>query len=453
MPHNTLANISPIDGRYCEQVSQLSDFFSEAALMKYRVFIEVKYLIALANEKNIKEIKKFGNNIEDVLNKLWRNFEIADAKQIKKIEKITNHDVKAVEYFIKRRVKKLNFNKEFIHFALTSEDVNNLAVSLQVKDAISHIYSPAVKELLDNLKEMAKSNKDVAMLSLTHGQPATPTTTGKELAVFCFRLKDQLEKLEKSKIYGKLNGASGCFAAHNIAYPNIDWINFSKKFIKELGLAFNPLTTQIESHDSLVDIYSIISHINNILIDFSRDMWFYISRGIFKQKIVKGEVGSSAMPHKVNPINFEHSEGNLQIANALLVFFQNKLPISRMQRDLTDSTVLRNQGVAFAHSLLGIKSLLKGLSKLEVNIDVIKRELDNHPEVLAEALQTILRKVGYPKPYEKLKKLTRGQQIDKTAIKNFVDSLNICDGEKKKLLNLNVENYIGLAKELAERFV
>ncbi|MFH1564909.1 MAG: adenylosuccinate lyase [bacterium] len=450
---NQLTNISPIDGRYCDQVSDLSDFFSEMALMKYRVLVEVRYLIALGDEKNVKEVKKFDNNTISFLDNLWRDFGINDAKEIKKIEEVTNHDVKAVEYFIKNKIIKLDFNKEFIHFALTSEDVNNLAGALQVKDAIEKVYLPAIKELLNNLKKLAKENKGVALLSLTHGQPATPTTLGKELAVFCFRLKDQIEKLEKNKVYGKLNGASGCFAAHNIAYPDVDWIGFSKVFVEGLGLNFNPLTTQIESHDSLVDIYGIISHINNILVDFDRDVWFYVSRGIFKQRTVKGEVGSSTMPHKVNPINFENSEGNLLTANALLGFFQNKLPISRMQRDLTDSTVLRNQGVAFAHSLLGVKSLLKGLSKLEVNKSVIKKELENNPEVLAEAIQTILRKVGYPKPYEKLKELTRGQKLDGDAIKKFVEGLDIDDGEKAKLLGLGAEGYVGLARELVEKFV
>jgi adenylosuccinate lyase len=449
----SLTNISPIDGRYQNQVSELGQFFSESSLARNRVRVEVSYLISLSSEKKIKELKRFDSQTTKQLNNLWQKFSAKDAQRIKQIEKTTNHDVKAVEYFIKEKTKRLKFNQEFIHFALTSEDINNLAHTLQFKEALTNVYLPALDKLLKNLQKLAKANKNIGMLALTHGQPATPTTLGKELAVFCFRLKRQINSLKNQKFYGKLNGASGCWAAHQFAYPPINWLQFSRKFVESLGLKFNPLTTQIESHDSLAESYDNIRRINNILIDFNRDIWFYISRGVFKQKVKKGEVGSSTMPHKVNPINFENSEGNLGIANALLNFLSNKLTISRMQRDLTDSTVIRNQGVALAHSLLGIKSILKGLDKLQMNKKVIQFELDNNSEVLAEAIQTILRKAGHPKPYEKLKELTRGKKIDQQTIKEFIQNLDINEDEKTKLLKLKPESYIGLAGKLVDKFI
>jgi adenylosuccinate lyase len=454
---NQLTNISPIDGRYQNKVSELGDFFSEMALMKYRILAEVKYLIALGDEKKVKEVKSFDDGVKKKLNGLWRNFDIKDAQRVKEIEKTTDHDVKSVEYFIKEKIKNLirqpADNKEFIHFALTSEDINNLAYALQIKEAVEQVYLPAVKELLSELKNMAKKNKGVGLLSMTHGQPATPTTLGKELAVFYFRLKNQFEKLEKHKFYGKMNGASGCFAAHNIAYPEVDWVKFSKNFVEGLGLAFNPLTTQIESHDSLVEALDNIRRINNIVIDFDQDMWLYISRGLFLQERKRGEVGSSTMPHKINPWYFENSEGNLSIANAYAQALADKLPVSRLQRDLRDSTLIRNQGMVIAHSVFAYKKTLAGLKKLAVDKQAIKKELEDHPEVLSEAVQTILRKVGYPNPYEKLKEMTRGRRVGIEGIKKFIEGLDIDDGEKKKLLKLDAGGYVGLAEELVERFV
>lgn len=459
---NQLTNISPIDGRYKKQVEELGDFFSEAALMKYRVQVEISYLIALAQEKRIKEIKNFDSNTKKKLNSLWQGFDIRDAQRIKKIEKVTDHDVKAVEYFIKEKIKNLirpsaNWseadNKEFIHFALTSEDINNLAYTLQIKEAIEKVYLPVLKQLLGELKNLAKKNKSIGLLSMTHGQPATPTTLGKEMAVFYFRLKNQLEKLEKHKFSGKLNGASGCFAAHKVAYPDVDWVKFSKSFVESLGLAFNPLTTQIESHDSLVEVLDNIRRINNIVIDFDQDIWLYVSRGLFLQERKKGEIGSSTMPHKINPWYFENSEGNLSIANAYIQVLADKLPISRLQRDLRDSTLIRNQGMVIAHSVFAYKKTLAGLNKLVIDKQAIKKELAEHPEVLAEAVQVILRKVGYPKPYEKLKEMTRGRRVDIKSIRKFIEDLDIDEGEKKRLLKLNAENYTGLASELVESFV
>ncbi|MFH0818999.1 MAG: adenylosuccinate lyase [Patescibacteria group bacterium] len=451
MELNTLTSVSPIDGRYHKNTRKLSAYFSEMALMKYRVKVEVLYLIALATETKIKEIRKLTPLEKNKLEKLYINFSLADATAIKEIEKTTNHDVKAVEYFIKEKFKKSSLQPvlEFVHFALTSEDINNLAYSLMLRDAVKNVYIPLTEQLLNKIKNLAKQNNNVSLLSLTHGQPATSTTLGKEFAVVAARIKRQLDILKKIKLMGKLNGATGNWAAHSVAYPQVNWINFSRKFVSSLGLEINLLTTQIEPHDSLCEVYDAIRRINNIVKDFDRDMWMYISRKIFKQQNKSGEIGSSAMPHKINPIFFENSEGNIGLANALLVFFSNKLPISRMQRDLTDSTVLRNQGTALAYCIIAYENTLKALERVATNKQTCQKELDEHWEVLAEAIQTVLRKLNYPKPYEKLKELTRGQKINQKVIHEFISGLDIDKKEKEKLLNLTPANYTGYSSKLA----
>lgn len=439
-----LTSISPLDGRYRKNVEELDIYFSEMALMKYRVKVEVLYLLALA------KVVKIGKINKTKLIFLYEKFSLSDAEKIKKIEKTTNHDVKAIEYYIKSQSPISNFQKEFIHFALTSEDVNNLSYSLMLQDGVREVIVPAIKLLNKKIKELAKKYKDIPLLSFTHGQPATPTILGKEMAVFVNRLNRQINNLENIKLLGKLNGATGGYAAHVIAYPKINWLNFSKNFIKSLGLEPNLITTQIESHDSLAEMYDAISRINNIIRDLDCDMWLYISRKIFKQQNKKGEIGSSAMPHKINPIFFENSEGNIGLANALLDFLSNKLPVSRMQRDLTDSTVLRNQGTALAYSLLAYKNTLKALERVEVDKETCQKELNEHWEVLAEAIQTILRKIGYNAPYEKLKELTRGKRIDKYAIAEFIESLDISKSEKQKLKKLTPSSYTGIAKKIVD---
>ena len=439
MELNKLTSISPLDGRYRKNLEELDAYFSEMALMKYRVQVEVLYLLALSKVIKVGQINK------KRLISLYEKFTLKDAEKIKTIEKTTNHDVKAVEYFIKSKVK-----SEFIHFALTSEDVNNLAYSLMLKDGVKEVVLPQVKNLNKKIRELAKKYQHISLLSLTHGQPATPTSLGKEMAVFVNRLNRQIKNLENIKLLGKLNGATGNWAAHNIAYPNINWLNFSKKFVSSLGLEPNLITTQIESHDSLAEVYDNIRRINNIIKDLDQDMWLYISRKIFKQQNKKGEIGSSAMPHKINPIFFENSEGNIGLANALLDFLSNKLPISRMQRDLTDSTVLRNQGSAVAYSVLAYQNTLKALNRVEVDQAQCKKELDEHWEVLAEAIQTVLRKIGYKAPYEKLKELTRGKEINQQSISEFIDSLEINKTEKQKLKKLTPAKYTGLASKLID---
>ncbi|OGH58844.1 MAG: adenylosuccinate lyase [Candidatus Magasanikbacteria bacterium RIFCSPHIGHO2_01_FULL_33_34] len=449
---NLLTNISPIDGRYKTSVEELSEYFSEMALMRYRLMVEIEYLIALSIEKNINEIEPLTLEQQNKLKSYYKNFSNEDAQSIKKIEETTNHDVKAIEYFLKEKLQNTKFNKyiEFIHFALTSEDINNLAYTLMWNSAIKNIYLPKISEVQEKFIIFAKKNKHQPMLSLTHGQSATPTTVGKEFAVFAHRLQRQILQLSNHKLQGKFGGATGTWGAHNIAYPNIDWINFSKNFISSLNLEPNIITIQIESHDSITESYQIIERINTILIDFTRDIWMYISRGIFGQKKKDNEIGSSAMPHKINPIQFENAEGNLGIANAYFVHLSQKLPISRMQRDLTDSTVLRNQGIPLAHSLLACKNILKGMSRLTINKEKLDEELNNHWEVLAEAIQTVMRKVGYEKPYEKLKELTRGEKVNKQTIYNFINSLEIPEEEKNKLLKLTPHTYIGLSTDVVD---
>ena len=416
--------------------------------MYYRIKVEIEYLIALGDEKGIKELPAFSKTEQVKLRNIYKNFNSSAAQKVKDIEEITNHDVKAVEYYLQGRLKKSLH--PWIHFALTSEDVNNLSYSLMWQDGLNQVYLPALKTVNKELKKLARKYKNVSMLALTHGQPATPTSLGKEFAVFAGRLQRQLQHIKSHRLLGKLSGATGTWAAHVTAYPNINWISFSKRFVKSLGLEPNLITTQIESNDSLAESYHNLIRVNTILLDFCRDIWLYISRGVFGQKTKSGEVGSSTMPHKVNPIQFENAEGNLGIANAYLSHLAQTLPVSRMQRDLSGSTIIRNQGVPLAHSLLACKNIVKGIDRLTVNRKKIREELDNHWEVLAEAIQTTLRKSGDRLPYERLKNLTRGQKITQEDIQAFVQSLDLPKKEKQTLLDLTPENYTGLAARIVE---
>ena len=445
---NPLTSISPLDGRYNKAVEELTEYFSEPALMYYRIKVEIEYLIALGDEKGIKELPAFSKTEQVKLRNIYKNFNSSAAQKVKDIEEITNHDVKAVEYYLQGRLKKSLH--PWIHFALTSEDVNNLSYSLMWQDGLNQVYLPALKTVNKELKKLARKYKNVSMLALTHGQPATPTSLGKEFAVFAGRLQRQLQHIKSHRLLGKLSGATGTWAAHATAYPNINWISFSKRFVKSLGLEPNLITTQIESNDSLAESYHNLIRVNTILLDFCRDIWLYISRGVFGQKTKSGEVGSSTMPHKVNPIQFENAEGNLGIANAYLSHLAQTLPVSRMQRDLSGSTIIRNQGVPLAHSLLACKNIVKGIDRLTVNRKKIREELDNHWEVLAEAIQTTLRKSGDRLPYERLKNLTRGQKITQEDIQAFVQSLDLPKKEKQTLLDLTPENYTGLAARIVE---
>ncbi len=450
-----LTSISPLDGRYFDKVKELSPIFSESALMKYRLKIEVEYLIALSNEPKVRQVKEFTDEDRVILRTIYEKFDEGEAEKVKKIEKTTNHDVKAIEYYLKDKlanVKRLKDYLEFIHFGLTSYDINNLANSLMLKDGLA-IYQRNIKKLLTELKVLSFKHKKVALLSLTHGQPASPTTVGKEMAVFYYRIRNQLNHLSQLTLMGKFSGAVGNWNAHQLAYKNVDWLKFSQKFVESLGLKFNPLTTQIEPYDSSAQTYQAIVRVNNIINNLNQDLWLYISRGVFRQMKVKGEVGSSTMPHKINPIYFENSEGNLGLANAILNHLADKLPISRLQRDLSDSTVVRNQGVALGYSLLAVKSTLDGLSRLEIDKQKISEELNNHWEVLAEAIQVVLRKVGYDKPYEKLKQLTRGEKVTQAQIQKFIKGLKIPKAEKEQLLKLTPEKYVGLAAKLVEKYL
>ena len=447
-----LDNISPIDGRYSKETQELKLFFSEEALIKYRIKVEIEYLIALCSVVHIKELKPLSSRKKTELRNIYNKFSIKDGNRIKKIEKKTNHDVKAVEYFIGDKFKRFGSTKliPWIHFALTSEDVNNLAYSLMWQGGLIHIYLPTLKKVISKLKSLSKKYHTISMLAMTHGQPATPTTIGKELAVFCSRLQRQSVHIKEHKLQGKLGGATGTWGAHIAAYPSVDWLKFTRRFIKSLKLDPTLITTQIEPHDSLIESYQSIIRVNSILIDFCQDIWIYISRGIFKQNRITDEVGSSTMPHKINPINFENAEGNLGISNAILSHFSTKLPVSRMQRDLSDSTVLRNQGVALAHSLLAIKNTIKGLNRLAVNREKALQELSSHWEVLAEAIQTVLRKNGQLDAYEELKELTRGEKISQETISAFINNLKLPKIDKEYLLNLTPETYIGLSSKLVE---
>jgi len=443
-----LSAISPIDGRYRNTTAELADYFSEYALIKYRVFVEIEYFIALV-EYPLPQLQGFDVNLVEKLRDIYKNFTEADAQSIKEIEKITNHDVKAVEYFIKNEFDKLgglDAYKEFIHFGLTSQDINNTAIPYTFKLAINNTYYPAISQLIETLKSYAADWKDIPLLAHTHGQPASPTRLGKEIEVFVERLEGQVEILKSVKYSAKFGGATGNFNAHHIAYPAKDWKAFGNHFVNDiLGLSRSQFTTQIEHYDNFAAQCDALKRINNILIDLDRDMWTYISMNYFKQKIKAGEVGSSAMPHKVNPIDFENSEGNLGIANALFEHLAAKLPISRLQRDLTDSTVLRNIGVPVAHTLIAMKSTIKGLNKLLLNQDAITADLEANWPVVAEAIQTILRREGYPNPYEALKDLTRtNQQINAQTIAEFVDTLQVSDSVKNELKQITPSNYTGI---------
>ena len=446
--YNRLSALSPLDGRYGNSVKDLAAYFSEAALMRYRLYVEIEYLIALSYEKQIKDLPVFSKNEQARLRRTYQDFNSAGAKKIKDIETTTNHDVKAIEYYIRGKIKKSLH--PWIHFALTSEDVNNLAYSLMWQHGLKHIYLVKLQLVFKELRKMAKKHKAAPMLSFTHGQPATPTTFGKEMAVFCSRLNQQINQLKTHKLLGKFSGATGTWSAHLSAYPKVNWIRFSSRFIKALGLEPNLLTTQIESHDSTAESYQQVVRVNTILTDLCKDMWFYISRGIIGQKKVVGEVGSSTMPHKINPIQFENAEGNLGIANSLLNHLAVKLPISRMQRDLTDSTTLRNQGVALGHSYLAVQNIIKGLSRITINKLQMSAELNTHWEVVAEAVQTVLRKAGQQDAYEQLKTLTRGEAINAEIMAEFVSGLNIPDNDKEILLTLTPASYIGLAPKLVD---
>lgn len=439
--------LCPLDGRYDDIKELVSPFFSEYAYMKYRVYVEIKWLTYLIKKKVIETDEKVINNIVDIYN----NFSIFDYNLIKEEEKKTNHDVKAIEYYIDKKLKTLNLEYllSFVHIGLTSEDVNNSAYALMLKKFFNEVYFSKIKDFLDYLKTLSQKYKKTVFLAHTHGQPATPTTIGKEFKVYWYRLNKEITRLKKLEINAKFNGATGNYSALAIAYPDIDIIKFCQEFInEELDLTFNPLTTQIESHDYIVNILDAIRHINNILLDLNLDMWLYISKSYFKLEVISQEVGSSTMPHKVNPINFENSEANLEIANGLLITLSNKLPRSRMQRDLSDSSALRNLGIAFGYSLQGIKETLKGLKKVKVNTEIINKELDNEWEVLAEAIQTVLRKYQIPDAYDKLKELTRGKCVTKEILKEFITNLNIPSKDKENLLKLTPKTYIGLAFKL-----
>ena len=445
-----LKNISPLDGRYSKSIETLSDYFSESALIKYRIKVEIEYLIHLSRQKEVKELDPISDKDIKRFQKIYNSFSIEDAKRVKAIEVATNHDVKAVEYFIREKLEKMKKKRLYpwIHFALTSEDVNNLSYSLMWQDGMRNVFLPQFHEVIKKLNTIAKQFSTTAMLSLTHGQSATPTTFGKELAVFVHRLNRQFEQIKKQQLQGKFGGATGTWAAHYTAYPKMDWLNFSKKFIRSLGLDPNLVTTQIEPHDSVVESYHSMIRVNNILIDLCRDIWSYVSRGVLKQKRVPGEVGSSTMPHKINPIQFENAEGNLGLANSILGHLSNKLPISRMQRDLTDSTTLRNQGIAMGYSYLACKNILKGLKRITVNKPGMKKELNSHWEVLAEAVQTVLRKSGSDNAYEQLKNMTQGETVTSESIIDFVKLLRIPEEDKKRLSELTPEEYIGIAPKL-----
>ncbi|MFK7050731.1 MULTISPECIES: adenylosuccinate lyase [Flavobacterium] len=439
--------ISPIDGRYRNKTIGLSPFFSEEALIKYRVLIEVEYFIALV-EAGIPQLKDISNTTFSALRKIYQNFSTDDALWIKNTEKTTNHDVKAVEYFIKEQFDRLGLEqyKEFIHFGLTSQDINNTAIPLSTKDAFEQVYLPSLTRIIEKLKELAIEWKDVAMLARTHGQPASPTRLGKEIFVFVQRLEEQLKLLYKIPFAAKFGGATGNYNAHKIAYPNHDWKAFGSYFVEQtLGLQHSFPTTQIEHYDHLAAFFDTLKRINTILIDLDRDIWTYVSMDYFKQKIKAGEIGSSAMPHKVNPIDFENSEGNLGIANAIFEHLSAKLPISRLQRDLTDSTVLRNVGVPLGHSLIAFEATLKGLNKLLLNEEKFAEDLEKNWAVVAEAIQTILRREAYPNPYEALKDLTRTNTvINKNAIHAFIDTLNVSDTIKNELKAITPSNYLGI---------
>ena len=444
---NELTAISPVDGRYRKTTTTFAGYFSEFALIKYRVLVEVEYFIALT-QSSVPQLKDFPKEKIEAIRKLVSSFSLADAQKIKDTEKITNHDVKAVEYFLKEKFSELGLDKfsEFIHFGLTSQDINNTSIPLSLKNCAEEVYIASIQSLIDKIKSFATEWKDVSMLAHTHGQPASPTRLGKELMVFAERLQLQLDTLKKVPYAAKFGGATGNFNAHHVAYPQINWVDFANNFVnKNLGLNRSQHTTQIEHYDFLAAWFDNAKRINTILLDFSKDMWAYISMEYFKQKIKEGEIGSSAMPHKVNPIDFENAEGNLGIANALFEHLSAKLPVSRLQRDLTDSTVLRNIGVPIAHSYIAFQSVLKGLNKLLLNEKALQNDLENNWAVVAEAIQTVLRREGYPKPYEALKELTRtNAAITQKSMQDFIETLKVSDAIKQELKKITPHNYTGV---------
>ena len=453
MQLNALTAISPVDGRYGSKTTDLRQYFSEFGLIKYRVTVEVRWLQQLAAIAGINEVPTLSAQANELLDSIVDNFSLEDAQRVKDIERTTNHDVKAVEYLLKEKVQsnaELAAISEFIHFACTSEDINNLSHGLMLSEARSQVLLPVCDELLSAIKQLAEELKTVPMMARTHGQPASPTTMGKEMANVYMRLKRQRDQIANVEILGKLNGAVGNYNAHLSAYPELDWHNISEQFVTSLGLSWNAFTTQIEPHDYIAELFDAIARFNTILLDFDRDVWGYIALGHFKQRTVAGEIGSSTMPHKVNPIDFENSEGNLGIANALFNHLSAKLPVSRWQRDLTDSTVLRNLGMGFGYTLIAYQATLKGISKLEVNAANLLNELDANWELLAEPVQTVMRKYGIEKPYEKLKELTRGKRITASDLHLFIDTLALPDDVRQQLKQLTPANYIGAAVQITD---
>ncbi len=454
MELSTLTAISPVDGRYGGKTEDLRPIFSEFGLIHHRVLVEVRWLQALAAHGGIQEVPQLGEHANNILNGIVDNFSVEDAQRIKNIERTTNHDVKAVEYFLKEKIagnQELEAISEFIHFACTSEDINNLSHALMLREGRGQVLLPQIDDVINAIRKLAHEHADKSMLSRTHGQPASPTTLGKEMANVVHRLHRQRDLVAAVPMLGKINGAVGNYNAHLSAYPGLDWEGFARTFVESLGLTWNPYTTQIEPHDYMAELFDAVARFNTILIDFCRDVWSYISLGHFKQKTVAGEVGSSTMPHKVNPIDFENGEGNLGIANALFGHLAAKLPISRWQRDLTDSTVLRNLGVGIAHTSIALQSVLKGISKLEADSEHLEADLDANWEVLAEPIQTVMRRYGIEKPYEKLKELTRGHRIGQSELKEFVDKLELPEEAKEALRNLTPGKYTGNAAEQAKK--
>jgi len=452
MTNFSLTAISPIDGRYADKVTALRPIFSEYGLIRFRVQVEVRWLQALSKHPKIIEISSFSDAANQLLNTIVSDFSEADAQRVKDIEKTTNHDVKAVEYLLKEKIAgnaELEKVSEFIHFACTSEDINNLSYALMLKEG-REVITAQIDDCISAIKKIAIDTADQPMLSRTHGQSATPTTTGKEFANVAARLLRQQAQLQSVVLLGKINGAVGNYNAHAVAYPDVDWAGFAKDFVESLGLQWNPYTIQIEPHDYIAEFFHALSRFNTILLDFNRDIWGYISLGYFKQKTIAGEVGSSTMPHKVNPIDFENSEGNLGLANAIFSHLAEKLPVSRWQRDLTDSTVLRNIGVGIAHTSIAIQASLKGISKLQINVEAIEADLNANWEVLAEPIQTVMRRYGVEKPYEKLKELTRGHRITPEQLRVFIENLDIPADAKSALLDLTPRTYIGYAEQLAK---
>lgn len=454
MELSALTAVSPVDGRYGTKTIALRSIFSEFGLLKYRTIVEIRWLQTLAATDSIKEVPAFSDDANALLDQIAAEFDEQDAARIKEIERTTNHDVKAVEYFLKEKIAhhpEIHAVSEFIHFACTSEDINNLSHALMLKEARDTVILPEMQQLADAVKDLSQQFRDVPMLSRTHGQPASPSTMGKEMANVAYRMARQIKQIKTSEILGKINGAVGNYNAHLSAYPEVDWHAYSEAFVTSLGIDWNPYTTQIEPHDYIAELFDAVARFNTILIDFDRDIWGYIALGHFKQKTVEGEIGSSTMPHKVNPIDFENSEGNLGLANAIFSHLGQKLPISRWQRDLTDSTVLRNLGVGVGYTLIAYASTLKGISKLEVNQAALEAELDKNWEVLAEPIQTVMRRYGIEKPYEKLKELTRGKRVDGEGMRAFVDGLDLPEHEKARLKQMTPANYIGDAVNLTDK--